>query len=79
MSRVKLENLVGDEILGKEIVSEQGVVLIPAGTRIKPIYIEKLSELGVKNVIISLKKEYTRSERVKRYDIIWIFIKDLRI
>lgn len=65
MSRVKLENLVGDEILGKEIVSEQGVVLIPAGTRIKPIYIEKLSELGVKNVIIRDDKvtvDYRKNE-----------------
>lgn len=65
MSRVKLENLVGDEILGKEIVSEQGVVLIPAGTRIKPIYIEKLSELGVKNVFIRDEKvsiDYRKTE-----------------
>ena len=65
MSRVKLENLVGDEILGKEIVSEQGVVLIPEGARIKPIYIEKLSELGVKNVIIRDEKistDYRKTE-----------------
>lgn len=65
MSRVKLENLVGNEILGKEIVSEQGVVLIPAGTRIKPIYIEKLGELGVKNVIIRDEKvtiDYRKTE-----------------
>ena len=65
MSRVKLENLVGDEILGKEIVSEQGVVLIPAGTRMKPIYIEKLSELGVRNVIIrdeKITEDYRKKE-----------------
>lgn len=67
MSRVKLEDLVGEEILEKEIVSERGVVLIPAGTRIKPIYIEKLSELGVKNVVIKdeqVSYEYRKSEIV---------------
>ena len=67
MSRVKLEDLVGEEILEKEIVSERGVVLIPAGTRMKPIYIEKLEELGVKYVVIKDERvtyEYRKMEIV---------------
>jgi len=67
MSRVKLEDLVGEEILDKEIVSERGVVLIPAGTRMKPIYIEKLGELGIKFVVIKdeqVSYEYRKSEIV---------------
>ncbi len=67
MSRVKLEDLVGEEILDKEIVTERGVVLIPAGTRMKPIYIEKLGELGIKFVVIKdeqVSYEYRKSEIV---------------
>lgn len=49
---VKVENLLGYEVLAKHIVSGKGKELIAAGTTLKKEYINRLKELGIKEVFI---------------------------
>lgn len=52
MIRKKVSELVGNEVLAKHIVSESGIELMVAGTKIKSDYIEKLNILGIEEVYV---------------------------
>lgn len=52
MRVVSVSNLRGDEILGKQIYDETGRVLLGAGVKLRPYYIEKIKELGINSVYI---------------------------
>ena len=52
MRVVSISSLRGDEILGKQIYDESGRVLLSAGVKLKPFYIERIKELGIHSVYI---------------------------
>lgn len=52
MRIVRVSNLRGDEVLGKQIYDESGRVLLNVGVRLKPFYIERIKELGISSVYI---------------------------
>ncbi|OPJ57946.1 HD-GYP domain-containing protein [Clostridium oryzae] len=52
MRIVSVANLKGDEILGKQIYDGSGRVLLNAGVKLKPFYIERIKELGISSVFI---------------------------
>lgn len=52
MKLVKLEELKGNEKLGKHILTQSGMELMTKGSVIKPEYIVKLRELGIEYVFI---------------------------
>jgi len=49
---INLDNLSGNEILGKPIYNEVGRTLLAQGTTLTPGYIEKLKNLGISSVYI---------------------------
>lgn len=52
MRIVAVSNLRGDEILGKQIYDEADRVLLCAGVKLKPYYINRIKELGITSVYI---------------------------
>ncbi|WP_234121092.1 HD-GYP domain-containing protein [Clostridium hydrogenum] len=52
MRVVRVSNLRGDEVLGRQIYDESGRVLLSAGVKLKPYYIERIKELGIGLVYI---------------------------
>lgn len=52
MKLVKLDDLKGNEKLGKHILTQSGMELMTKGSILKPEYIQKLRELGVEFVFI---------------------------
>lgn len=59
---VKVDKLLGHEILAKHIVSESGRELISTGTTLKKEYISRLKELGVEEVCINSFSKYSVKE-----------------
>lgn len=47
-----LDDLVGNEILARDILTEDFQTILPAGATLKPAYIEKLRELNIVKVFI---------------------------
>ncbi len=56
-----LNELVGNEILARDILTEDFQTILPAGATLKPAYIEKLKELNISKVFI---KEETLAENI---------------
>lgn len=52
MRVISVSNLKGDEILGKQIFDESGRILLSAGVKLRPYYIERIKELGINLVYI---------------------------
>lgn len=52
MRVVSVSNLNGDEILGRQIYDELGRVLLNAGVKLNPFYIDKIKEIGISSVYI---------------------------
>ena len=52
MRLVKVEDLNGDEILARHIVTENGKELMASGIKIKTDYIDRLKELGIDYVFV---------------------------
>lgn len=52
MRLVSVLSLRGEEILGRQIYDELGRVLLNAGVKLKPFYIEKIKEMGINTVYI---------------------------
>lgn len=52
MRVVSVSSLKGDEILGKQIYDESGRVLLSAGVKLIPYYIERIKGLGIYSVYI---------------------------
>lgn len=70
MKIVRLEELKGNEILEKSVISEDCKVLLAEGTVLKPEYIEKLSEFDIKEV-------YVKEEKIADEEEIAILKKDV--
>lgn len=62
---VKVDKLLGHEILAKHIVSETGKELISAGTTLKKEYIVRLKELGIDEVCINSVSKYSGREDIE--------------
>ena len=52
MRKVSIENLVGGEKLARDVTTINGILLIPEGTILKNVYLEKLQELHINTVYI---------------------------
>ncbi len=52
MNKISVDKIRDNDILAKEIYTETGTVLLPAGTKLKRIYIAKLKELNIDEVSI---------------------------
>jgi len=52
MAEKLLRDLMGNEVLGKPILSSNYQVILPAGAVIRPEYVDKLMELGIQSVYI---------------------------
>ena len=58
MAEKLLRELMGNEVLGRPILSPNYQVILPAGAVIRPEYVDKLIELGIQSV-------YVREEEVE--------------
>ena len=56
-----LNELVGNEILARDILTEDFQTILPAGATLKPAYIEKLKELNISKVYV---REETLAENI---------------
>lgn len=52
MAEKLLRDLMGNEVLGRPILSANYQVILPAGAVIRPEYVDKLMELGIQSVFI---------------------------
>lgn len=52
MRVVSVSSLKGDEILGRQVYDELGRVLLAAGVKLKPYYIQRIKELGINLVYV---------------------------
>lgn len=52
MRSVPVKNIVGGEILVKDIYSTRGVILIASGTKMKKEYIDKLVEANISDIMV---------------------------
>lgn len=52
MKLIKLEDITGEEILAKSVVTEGFIELLSEGTKLSQVYVQKLRELGVKEVFV---------------------------
>lgn len=50
MIRKKVDELVGNEVLGKPLMTWDYQIILPEGAKIRPDYIQKIKELGVMDV-----------------------------
>lgn len=57
MRRILLDNIVGDEILARDIVSDSGCTLMVCGTMVKKTYISKLKCLNIEYIYVKDKYE----------------------
>lgn len=57
METVKVSSLKGGEILAKDIILENGVILIPKKTVLKIDYIESMMELGIERIYIEANSD----------------------
>lgn len=52
MRIISVSSLKGDEILAKQIFDETGRILLSAGVKLRPFFIERIKELGILSVYI---------------------------
>lgn len=67
MRYVAVKDLVGEEILGQDVLTSDFVMILPSNTVLKPEYIEKLKELEISNVYIK-DKEYDEQIFVLKFE-----------
>lgn len=60
MKLCKVDDLIGTEILAKDVLTLEYRILLSAGTHLKPEYIEKLKELNVREVYIKEEEPDTK-------------------
>lgn len=60
MKLCKVDDLIGTEILAKDVLTLEYRILLSAGTHLKPKYIEKLKELNVREVYIKEEEPDTK-------------------
>lgn len=64
-----LKELKGDEILGKEIITEDFRVLLARGTVLKKEYIEKLREIGLTQVYVQEEEVFAKEMAILKDNI----------
>ena len=60
MKVCNVEELVGEEILAKDVFTAEYMILLSMGTQLKKEYIEKLKELQVKEVWIEESEPHAK-------------------
>ncbi len=63
MRRIRVDELEGNEILARHILTENDIELMSAGTVIKKEYIERLTELGYEYVYVKAHERYIDFEQ----------------
>ena len=69
MKRIKVDEIKGDEILARDIVTDAGYPLMMSGTPIRKEYIEKLKNLSIHYVYIEEKiveQEFKSVEAIQK-------------
>lgn len=69
MKVCKVEELVGEEILAKDVFTAEYMILLSMGTQLKKEYIEKLKELQVKEVWIEESEPYAKRVVILKEDV----------
>ena len=69
MAERLLRDLMGNEVLGKPILSSNYQVILPAGAVIRPEYVDKLMELGIQSVYIKEDEPETEQRDILRADV----------
>jgi len=66
MRIVSVSKLQGNEILGKQIFDDSGRVLLNAGTKLNPLYIDKLKHMEIESIYVddAISKEVTIEETI---------------
>lgn len=62
MKRMLLDEIQGNEIIGKDIYTSNGNLIMSEGTVLKKEYIHRLLDLGIKYVFIKTEKELKHSD-----------------
>ncbi len=52
MRLINVDDLIGNEIIGKDILSEQGGILLKAQTKFRTVFKDKLVSMGIKQIFI---------------------------
>lgn len=69
MAEKSLRDIVGNEILGRPILSSGYQVILPAGAVLRPEYIAKLEELGVQSVYIKDEEPDTGERNILKAEV----------
>lgn len=69
MRLCKIENLNGEEILAKDILTSDYNILLSAGTKLKREYVDKLTDHGVKEVYVEDEKPSARKVVILREEV----------
>lgn len=69
MKRCKVDNLIGTEILARDVFTPEYQVLLSEGMLLKQEYIEKLRELEIKEVYIKDDEPYTKTVLILREEV----------
>lgn len=69
MRLCKIDELTGKEVLGKDVVTQEYNILLPAGTFLRREYIEKLKELNVQDVYVLEREPNTKEVVILKEDV----------
>lgn len=69
MRRKTLDELTGNEVLAKDILTDDFLTILPKGAVLKPEYINKLKELGIKEVYIKEKEPLAEEIAILKADV----------
>ena len=87
MIRKKIDDLVGNEVVAKPLMTWDYQIILPEGATIRPDYIQKLKELGIievwikeessisNNEIVILKNEVESTVKQKVKDILYQMVR----
>ncbi|MBQ7359446.1 MAG: HD domain-containing protein [Lachnospiraceae bacterium] len=69
MAEKLIKDIVGNEILGRPILSSNYQVILPAGAVIRPEYVDKLAELGIHSVYIKDEEPDTEERDILKAEV----------
>ena len=67
MSIISVDSIRGDELLARDIISSNGFLLIPAGTKVKRDYVDRLKKLDIEYLYVNddLAREVSLQESLE--------------
>lgn len=69
MAEKLLKDLMGNEVLGRPILSPNYQVILPAGAVIRPEYVDKLIELGIQSVFVRDEEVDSESKDILKAEV----------